>query len=210
MKLIGNYLSPYVRRVGVSLNTMGMPFEFEEVFIFKTPEKVRQYNPLVRIPTLILGNGEVLIESSAILDALDQIAGDERRLVPAFGSERRRVMKEAAIGVGVMEKAQWAFYEGRFRPEEKIQQPWIDHNEKQVLSGLDYLNDAAQKAGEQGWLGDTEKMSQADITAVVAYSFAVTVRPALGIAERVPALAAFADRCEGLEVFKDCPIPNQP
>lgn len=209
MKLIGNYLSPYVRRVAVSLNAMELPFEFEEVFIFKSPEKVRIYNPLVRIPTLILDSGEVLIESYVILDALDEMAGIEGRLTPASGSGQRLVMKETAFGVGVMEKAQWAFYEGRFRPEEKIQQPWIDHNETQVLSGLDYLNDLAQKAGGHGWLAGTERMSQADITAVVAYSFTRTVRPALGIAKRVPDFVRFVDRCEALEIFKTCPIPRQ-
>jgi glutathione S-transferase len=209
MKLIGNYLSPYVRRVAVSLNAMGMSFELERVYVFKSPEEVRKYNPLVRIPTLILESGEVLVESYAILDAIDQITESEHRLTPPSGSERRHVMKVTALGIGSIEKAQWAFYEGRFRPEEKIHEPWIKHNEEQVLSGLGYLSDLAQKAGDNGWLAGTERMSQADITAVVAYSFAEVVRPALGIAERLPYLARFADRCETLKIFSDAPIPNQ-
>ncbi len=209
MKLIGNYLSPYVRRVAISLNAMGMSFELERVYVFESPEEVRKYNPLVRIPTLLLESGEVLVESNAILDAIDQIAESEYRLTPPSGSERRHVMKVTALGIGSIEKAQWAFYEGRFRPEEKIHEPWIKHNEEQVLSGLGYLSDLAQKAGDNGWLAGTERMSQADITAVVAYSFAEVVRPALGIAERLPYLARFADRCETLKIFSDAPIPNQ-
>jgi len=169
MKLIGNYLSPYVRRVAVSLNQMGMPFELEELQVFKSPEAVRKYNPLVRIPTLILDSGEVLVESYAILDALDQMAGSAKRLTPLSGGERRHVMKATAVGVGSMEKAQWAFYEGRFRPEEKVHKPWIDHNDEQVFGGLGYLNELAEKAGDSGWLADTVRMSQADITGVVAY-----------------------------------------
>lgn len=209
MKLIGNYLSPYVRRVAVSLNAMGMPFELEQLYVFKSPDEVRKYNPIVRIPALILDGGEVLVESYAILDALDEIAGSEYRLTPPSGSERRHVMKVIALGVGSMEKAQWAFYEGRFRPEEKIHEPWIEHNEAQVLSGLNYLDDLAKKAGDNGWLAGTERIGQADITGVVAYSFADAVRPALGLAERLPYLARFADRCESLEIFSNAPIPSQ-
>ena len=116
-------------------------------------------------------------------------------------------MKVTALGVGSMEKAQWAFYEGRFRPEEKIHEPWIEHNDKQVLSALGYLNDLAEKARDNGWLAGTERMTQADITGVVAYSFAEAVRPALEVAERLPYLARFAGRCEALEIFRDAPLP---
>ena len=78
MKLIGNYLSPFTRRVAVSLNAMNMPFEVEELSVFKKPEAVRKYNPVVRIPTLVLDDGEVLVESYAILDSIDQMAGPKK------------------------------------------------------------------------------------------------------------------------------------
>ena len=108
-----------------------------------------------------------------------------------------------------MEKAQWAFYEGRFRPEEKIHEPWIAHNDEQVLGGLGYLDELAEKAGASGWLAGTERISQADITGVVAYSFAETIRPALELEKRLPNLAGFAARCEALESFRIAPIPVQ-
>ncbi|MHC4429998.1 MAG: glutathione S-transferase family protein, partial [Planctomycetota bacterium] len=69
----------------------------------------------------------MLVESAAILDALDEMAGPEQRLTPAAGAERRRVLKVTAIAVAAMEKAQWAAYELRFHPEEKVHQPWIEH-----------------------------------------------------------------------------------
>lgn len=209
MKLMGNYLSPYVRRVAVSLNALNIPFELERLFVFESPQEVRRYNPLARIPALVLDDGEVLIESYAILDAIDELAGAEDRLTPSSGSGRRRVMKITALGVGAMEKAQWAFYEGRFRPEEKIHVPWVEHNEGQVLSGLACLDEFAERAGDDGWLAETERMSQADITGVVAYSFATVVRPGLGLAERLPHLRRFADRCEALEIFSRAPIPSE-
>src|SRR6056297_2301674 len=106
MKLLGGFLSPYVRRVAVSLNAMGLPWESVPVKVWEEPDSVKQHNPLVRIPTLVLDDGETLVESYAILDALDEIAGDQR-LTPATGPDRRRVMKVTAVGAGAIDKTIW-------------------------------------------------------------------------------------------------------
>jgi glutathione S-transferase len=208
MKLIGNYLSPYVRRVAVSLNAMGMPFELDELLVFKEPERVRAHNPVTRIPTLILDDGEVLIDSAAILDALDQMAGPEKALTPAAGAERRRVLKVAGIAVAAMEKAQWAVYELRFHPDEKVHQPWIEHNEAQALGGLAWLDELAAESGAEGWLAGTPAMSQADITGAIAYSFCNAMRPNLALADKAPNLARFAARREAMEIFQAAPMPG--
>ena len=71
----------------------------------------------------MLDDNDVLVESYAILDEIDQMVGSEKALCPPHGAERRRVMKLTAIAVASMEKAQWAFYEPRFRPPEKVHQP---------------------------------------------------------------------------------------
>lgn len=208
MKLIGNYLSPFVRRVAVSLNALDLSFELQALFVFKEPEQVRVHNPVVRIPALLLDNGDVLVESYAILDEIDQMVGTERALTPASGSDRREVMKIAAIALASMEKAQWAFYERRVRPEDKVHQPWIDHNDRQVLGGLRFLDERASKAGREGWLAGRSRLSQADITSVVAYTFANAVRPHLNLAQAVPSLAGFAARCEQMPVFTKSPLPE--
>jgi glutathione S-transferase len=207
MKLIGNYLSPFVRRVAISLNAVDLPYELEFLYVSKEPERVRPYNPVVRIPALVLDDGEVLVESYAILDEIDRMVGPERALIPASGPERRLVMKMTAIALASTEKAQWAHQERRGRPEEKVHQPWIDHNDRQALGGLRFLDELAREAGDDGWLAGTARMSQADITSAVAYTFADTVRPHLRLAEEVPSLARFAARCEDLPVFRNAPLP---
>ena len=68
MKLIGNYLSPFVRRVAISLNALELPYELQALFVFKEPEQVRAHNPVVRIPALLLDDGDVVVESYAILE----------------------------------------------------------------------------------------------------------------------------------------------
>ena len=210
MRLIGNFLSPYVRRVAVSLNVLELPFELQELFVFKAQDIVRQHNPVVRIPVLVLEDGAHLFESSAILDEIDRIVGPDRCLVPTGGIARRHVVQTAAVALACAEKAQWAFYEGRVRPAEKVHSPWIEHNEKQVLGGFEYLDKMASEVSSDGWLAGTMKITQADVTTVVAYTFANTVRPNLGLRERFPRLSRFAARCEASPAFSKAPVPPPP
>ncbi|MDJ0958320.1 MAG: glutathione S-transferase family protein [Arenicellales bacterium] len=207
MRLIGNYLSPFTRRVAISLTALDIPFELEELTPFKKPEPVREYNPVVRIPTLVFDDGDALFESHVILDAIDQLVGPDRALTPASGPSRRRVMKIAAVATASMEKAQWAFYEVRFHPAEKVYQWWIDHNESQTIGGLKYLDQLAKPVRDEGWIAGTERMSQADISAAVAYSFVKAVRPELSISKSASYLAEFARRCEAMDVFRAAPVP---
>ena len=203
MKLIGLYRSPYVRRVAVSLNILDIEYVNEPVTPFESPEAVSRYNPLNRIPTLILDDGDVLVESYAILDTLDDMSPPEKRLVPSTGDTRMHVMQLSAIATGTMDKAVWAVYEGRFHPKDKYHKPWVEHNDAQADSGLGYLNEAVLKADciENGWLGSTDRISQADVSASIAYSFTAMARPKLGVADKYPALDAFAGRMEAQKAF---------
>jgi glutathione S-transferase len=170
--------------------------------VWEQPDAVRAHNPLTRVPTLVLDDGEVLVESYAILDWLDEQAGPERRLTPASGPERRRVMKSTAVALGALDKAVWALYEPRFRPKEKVHAPWIRHNEAQAMGGFGWLEGLAAKTADGFLCGP--KLTQADVTATVALGFAATARPKLGVEEAFPALARLAQRCEALPAFVAC------
>lgn len=92
MKLIGRYMSPFVRRVGVSLHLLDIPFTNEPLSVLTDSLKIREYSPLGRVPALVLDDGRVLIDSNAILDHFDQQAGAERALLPLSGAERSEAM----------------------------------------------------------------------------------------------------------------------
>ncbi|MGY9055170.1 MAG: glutathione S-transferase family protein [Alphaproteobacteria bacterium] len=207
MKLLGGFLSPYVRRTAVSLNAMGLAYDSEKVPVWDTPEEIKKHNPLVRIPTMIMNDGDVLVESYAILDALDEMAGD-KRLTPAAGAERRKVMKVTAVGAGAIDKTIWAVYEQRFHSKEKVEWSWVEHNEGQAVGGFEYLNGLAEQAGD-GWLCGPN-FSQADVTAAVGFTFAKVTRPKLGLAEKFPALEAHNARCEALDAFTGAALPPRP
>lgn len=210
MKLIGILLSPFVRRVAVSLNVLKLPFELDEVFVFGEPDLVRQYNPLVRIPILVLDDGAKLVESTAILDEINHMASAEPCLTPPDNPLRRGVVQTAAIALACAEKAQWAFYEDRVRPPEKVHEPWIGHNDNQLLGGLEHLNGLAAAIDEDEWIAGTPCISQADVTTTVAFTFTKAARSHLNLPERFPQLARFAERCESLPAFANAPITAGP
>ena len=100
MILVGQYDSPFVRRVAVTLHHYHMPFSRNTISVFGDAAKMKKINPLIRIPSLILENGETLIDSVAIIDYLDEMAGPARALVPPHGAERRKIMQATALAHG--------------------------------------------------------------------------------------------------------------
>src|SRR5687767_9131401 len=113
MILIGQYDSPFVRRVGIALRLYDLPFEHRPWSSFGEADKIRAYNPLTRVPTLVLDDGDVLLDSHMMLDYLDGLVPAERRMFPAAEPARRRALKVAALATGLGDKAVSLLYEGR-------------------------------------------------------------------------------------------------
>jgi glutathione S-transferase len=116
MILVGQYDSPYVRRVAVSLRVLGFRYEHGTRSVLSDFDAMRALNPLGRIPSLVLDDGEVLIDSAAILDWLDQTVGPARTLLPAQGPERRPALGKIALATGAIDKIGAAAYERLIRP----------------------------------------------------------------------------------------------
>jgi glutathione S-transferase len=134
MILIGQYDSPFVRRVGIALTLYEMPFEHRPWSTFGDADRIRPYNPLVRVPTLVLDDGSVLIESHIILDYLDGLVPEGRALYPKTEPERRTAMKVAALATGLGDKAVSLFYEKRLH--EQMSDVWAERCGKQISGVL--------------------------------------------------------------------------
>ena len=192
--------SPFVRRVAVSMNLLGVTFEHRNWSVGKDFELIRQFNPLGRVPTLVQPDGEALIESNAILDFLDECAGPERALMPRSGIDRREALRIVAVATGAAEKGVTQVYETVFRPPEKRHQPWVERCHTQMHAGLAEL-DRVSQAGAGEWLVGN-RMTQADITAACVYTFLVDALAINRAAVVYPGLAAIAGRCEALPEFR--------
>ena len=100
MKLIGQYDSPFVRRVAVALLIYEIVYDHVPWSTFGDGDLVARHNPLKRVPALVLDDGEVLIESGAILDYLDERVGPDRALLPLSGAARRAALRRIALMTG--------------------------------------------------------------------------------------------------------------
>lgn len=200
--LIGQYDSPFVRRVGVSMHVLGMPFTRNPLSVFRNAEEMRHINPLGRVPALILDDGEALIDSAAILDHLDDVAGAERALVPRIGRARRDALQLMALGAGVAEKMIDVTIE-RWRAPDKLDAQWVARGLTQIAGGLVALD--ARVAAQPALADWGTRPSQAAITVVCALGY-VRLRDgdALLPPGRYRALDRLAEAWEPTAPFRDC------
>jgi glutathione S-transferase len=205
MILIGMFDSPFVRRVAVSMHLLDVHFEHRNWSVGKDFEQIRQYNPLGRVPTLVLPSGESLVESSAILDDLDQRVGSARALLPATGFARREALQLMSLAIGAAEKGVLQIYENVFRPEEKRHAPWVERCRTQMHSSVAALEQQAQRRGGNWLVGD--RLTQADVTVACVVRFLGEAHGINRDALQYPGLAALSDRCEALPAFKAVDFP---
>ena len=194
MILVGQYDSPYVRRVGVTLGVLGFAFEHDTRSVFADFDSMRTVNPLGRIPSLILPDGTTLIDSAAILDWLDQSVGPEKALLPPSGLSRRQALQRIALATGTIDKVMAAAYERRIRPAAYRWPDWIARCRAQAEGGLAAL-------AAQSWPADA-RLDQAWITTACMIRYVRLADPGLLPAGRHPALDAVSARCEALPAFK--------
>ncbi len=196
MILVGQYDSPFVRRVAVTLHHYHMPFERNTISVFSQAKKMQKINPLIRIPSLELASGEILIDSWAILDYLDELAGPARALTPSHGPERRKVLQAVVLAAGTTEKAGAVSYERYFHPKKMLSKEWEARCLDQLKAGLTEL----EKNCGTPWYFDLH-MSQADVTIGCLIGYVKLRVPEAFPASKFPKLHALSLHCEMREEF---------
>lgn len=206
MILIGQYDSPFVRRVGIALTLYGLPFEHRPWSTFADADRIRPYNPLTRVPTLVLDDGDVLIESHHILDYIDGLVPADRVMFPAAEPARHRALKIAALATGMADKAVSLFYEKVLHGERS--EAWVARCTTQIAATMAALE--ADRADRRGgyWFGHS--IGHADIAVAVALRFIAEAHPGLIAMAGFPALAAHSARLETLSVFRAISQPFIP
>lgn len=199
MILIGQYDSPFVRRVGVALALYGLTFEHRPWSTFGDADLIRPYNPLTRVPVLVLDDGESLVESHAILDHLDSLVPPERRMFPAVEPARRRALAVASLATGLADKAVSLFYEKRLHRE--VSDAWVARCRAQIAATLAALEADRAKRGGEWWFGGA--IGHADIAVGTCVRFLLEAHPGLVDIAAFPALAGHCARIEALPAFRE-------
>src|ERR1044072_8693862 len=159
MFLIGQYDSPFVRRVAIAIRLYGIASEHRPWSPFGDADKIAPYNPLRRVPTLVLDSGEALIESTAILDSLDELVGPERAMMAERGDLRRRQLRICALGSGLADKAVSLIYERVLRKDQLAL--WVERCQAQIGGVLAMLEREREPITTPYWFGG--RIGPADI-----------------------------------------------
>ncbi len=207
MILIGQYDSPFVRRVAIAMRLYGLPFEHRPWSTFGDGDRIAAFNPLRRVPTLVLDGGEALIESTAILDYLDELVGPDKAMIAESGPERRHALKICALATGLGDKAVSLVYERVLRKDHQSK-IWVERCQAQIGGVLDVLERERAGVASPYWFG--MRIGHADIAVACVLRFTAEAHPALFDATRYPALKAHAGACEALPVFQEIVQPLIP
>lgn len=197
MILIGQYDSPFVRRVGIALRLHGIGFEHRPWSSFGDAQLIRAYNPLTRVPTLVLDDGTVLNDSHAMLDYLDSLVPPARAMFPREEPARHRALRVAALATGFADKAVSLFYETRLHAQ--VSELWVARCVAQIEGTLALLEHERAAAPGPHWFG--RSLGHADIAVTCAWRFLMEAHPGRFDPSAFPALAAHAAALEALPAF---------
>ena len=168
MILIGRNVSPFVRRVAALMRLLEIDYEQRLLATADSIDAIAKFNPLGRVPSLVLDDDEILIDSSAIIDYLLEAKDQNGKFLSKAGSARRLVLRSVAIAHGVMEKGVASSYEKTRRSSEKVSEEWLSYLQRQIIWGLEELERKAEQSNE--WLhGNT--VTLADITTICALDY---------------------------------------
>lgn len=202
MLLIGMLDSPYVRRVAISLQLLGLPFEHRSVSVFRHFEQFQQINPVVKAPSLICDDGEVLMDSTLILEYAEGLPAAGKSLMPTGAAERQHALHLIGLALAACEKSVQIVYERNLRPIEKQHQPWVSRVTGQLLAAFAGIEAALQR---QPLAVTRRDIDQAGITTAVAWYFTQDLLPEVVSAANYPLLRDFSTRAEQLPEFLAAP-----
>jgi glutathione S-transferase len=201
VKLIGMLDSPYVRRVAISLQLLGLEFEHRSLSVFRGFAEFQQINPVVKAPTFVCDDGEVLMDSTLILAYAEALARP-RTLMPAGMKELQHELRLIGLALAATEKSVQIVYERGLRPPEKLHEPWVSRVTGQLLAACGELEaELARYPGPPSSSG----IRQAGVTIAVAWHFTQQMVPAEVPAERFQRLAAYSAAAEALAEFRAAP-----
>ncbi|AMG99075.1 putative glutathione S-transferase [Serratia liquefaciens] len=199
MQLIGMLDSPYVRRVAICLKLLEIEFEHQAISVFSGFDRFKAINPVVKAPTLVLADGQILMDSSLILEYAEGIAPSGRALLPNQGAARLNALQLNGLALVACEKTVQIVYEQQLRPQEKQHQPWLDRVQGQLQAAYAELEKQLPQSALSPFMGSAE------VSVAVAWGFTQLMLPGQISDQQHPTLAAFAAQAEQHPAFISTP-----
>ena len=202
MRLIGMLDSPYVRRVAISLECLGIPFGLEPISVFSTYAQFQRINPVVKAPTLVCDDGEVLMDSSLILQFVEATrSGGDALWSLGNATRMQHEMRAVSLALAACEKSVQIVYERKLRPSSAQYEPWVERVQGQLLEAYAALEREVQTRQPVF----VEPRRQAGITTAVVWQFTQSMLASIVVAEKYPGLVALSARLERTPEFRKYP-----
>ena len=198
MKLFGTPGSPYARKVRIVLAEKHIRYEYVIERPSAPGSRVPQFNPLGKIPVLVLDDGRTVYDSPVIVEYLDAM-GSGTKLIPDTPDERMEVKRWEALGDGIADATVAISHEYREPADRQRTPEWFEKQRLKIDRGLD----AMEKA-----LGASEfccgsRFSLADIATGYALSYLDFALAEVEWRQRHPALERLAAHLEARSSFSD-------
>ncbi len=200
MRLIGQYDSPFVRRVGIALTWYGLPFSQLPLSVFGDADELARWNPLRRVPVLVMDDETALTDTFVCLDSVDELVSLEhgtnweRLLAPRDGAGRRSILRRAALASGAADKVVSLVYEQKIREQASVR--WSERCILQVTETLERLE--LETTDEP----PAERLTHADIAVTCLLTFITEAQPSLLGGVSTPKLLRLRERCESRPEFR--------
>lgn len=197
MKLLTSLTSPYGRKVRVVLLEKKIPFQLQVENPWLPDNTVADFNPLGKVPVLVLEDGVSVFDSRVIVEYLDHLT-PVAHLIPGEIKSRLAVRGIEALADGIIDAAV-AVYLERKRPLEQQSADWMLLQEKTLFRGLEALSEAL---GEKPWfLGNA--MTLADIASGCALAYLNLRFPEINWRDAHPNLTKLAGKLAERASFKE-------
>jgi glutathione S-transferase len=193
--------SPYVRRVAISLRLLGLPFEHRPISVFRAFEEFRRINPVVKAPSLVCDDGEVLLDSTLILEYAEALAAP-RSLMPKSLPQRQHALRLIGLALAACDKTVQIVYERSLRPAEKQHEPWVERVSGQLRAACGELEAELRRSP---LAATSEDITQAGVSVAVAWYRIQAAVPDVVAAEDFPLLCEHSARAETLPEFLAAP-----
>ena len=188
MKLIASYTSPYARKVRIALAEKKIEYDFVEESPWAAQTTVPTYNPLGKVPVLVLDDGTTLFDSRVIVEYLDTVS-PVSRLIPEPNRQRIVVKRWEALADGICDAAVAVVLESR-RSARQQNKDWLDRQLRKVDLGLKELGN---ELGEKVWCNG-EAYSLADIATGCALAYLDLRHAAIDWRAAYPNLVKLAEK----------------
>ncbi len=196
-KLIATSTSPYTRKVRIALAEKKIEYQMAEVSPWTPDNPVREWNPLGKVPVLVLDDGTQLFDSRVIVEYLDTIS-PVSRLIPEPSRQRIAVKRWEALADGVCDAAVAVVLEGR-KPARQQSKEWIARQQQKVAGGVTEL---ARELGDRPWCNG-EGYTLADIATGCALGYLELRRVELDWSVEYPNLVRLAEKLAKRPAFQD-------